>query len=166
LLSDYAYRVTARAGARPGTGTLGAHGVPLAFCTGGSPAAALWRENSLDPRGFQSHAQATLRAFQQAWRASNAVRARDSAAAGADTWFWPVVQAGVLGLREEERAMGLVWDAVRDSGGEDVKVDLTSGYFGLYKAYKRAVIESPASVDIIAASPKVCLNDTWDRGRY
>jgi len=154
LISDYTYRVTAHA--RPGM--LGPHGVPLGASTGGSDAAALWKENSLDPRGFQSHAQATLRAFQQAWRASNIVRTRDAAAAGADTWFWPVVQAGVLGLREEERAMGMVWDAVRESGGEDVKADLTSGYFGLYKAYKRAVIDSPASVDLLAASPKVCYN--------
>jgi CDP-diacylglycerol--glycerol-3-phosphate 3-phosphatidyltransferase len=135
--------------------------VPLGGCTGGSDAGALWRETSLDPRGFQSHAQATLRAFQQAWRASNAVRARDAADAGADTWFWPVIQAGVLGLREEEQAMGMVWDAVREAGAGagagagGVEVDLTSGYFGLYKAYKRAVIESPATVQVIAASPKV-----------
>jgi hypothetical protein len=75
-----------------------------------------------------------------------------------DTWFWPVIQAGVLGIKEEEAAIDKVWRAVRESHGENaapVEVDLTSGYFGLYKAYKRAVIESPAPVRVIAASPKV-----------
>lgn len=153
LFSDYSYKVTAKA--RPGT--LGTHGVTLGHTTGGSDAAALWREVSLPPRGFAPHAKATLNAFQQAWRASNGVRSRDAAAAGADTWFWPVVQAGVLGLHEEESAMELVWDAIRETGGEDIEVDLTSGYFGLYRAYKQAVIQSPAPVHIVAASPKVSL---------
>lgn len=100
-----------------------------------------------------------------------------------DTWFWPVIQAGVLGIKEEEAALGKVFNAVRrvyevpppavmeeksqSEEGETrqpptpvetdkVTVDLTSGYFGLYKAYKRAVIDSPAPVRVIAASPKVC----------
>jgi len=97
-----------------------------------------------------------------------------------DTWFWPVLQAGVLGLREEERALGRFWEAVKEcyepgsqakgegrqegqserSGMEKekedqgVQVDLTSGYFGLYDAYKQMVIDSPAPVKVIAASPK------------
>jgi CDP-diacylglycerol--glycerol-3-phosphate 3-phosphatidyltransferase len=72
--------------------------------------------------------------------------------------FWPVVQAGVLGVKEEERALGKVFEAVKTGHGKEggaIEVDLTSGYFGLYKAYKKAVIESPAPVRIIAASPKV-----------
>lgn len=100
-----------------------------------------------------------------------------------DTWFWPVIQAGVLGIKEEEAALGKVFNAVRrvyevpapavmeeKSQSEDgetrqpptpvetdkVTVDLTSGYFGLYKAYKRVVIDSPVPVRVIAASPKVC----------
>jgi CDP-diacylglycerol--glycerol-3-phosphate 3-phosphatidyltransferase len=107
-----------------------------------------------------------------------------------DTFFWPVIQAGVLGIKEEERGLGRVWEAVDQSfspatiaqpdeveAGSEVKaddkvssgkekdktnkvvkgvqVDLTSGYFGLYDKYKRMVIESPAPVRVIAASPKV-----------
>jgi CDP-diacylglycerol--glycerol-3-phosphate 3-phosphatidyltransferase len=116
-----------------------------------------------------------------------------------DTFFWPVIQAGVLGIKEEEKGLGRVWDAVNQSftpasitdgtGAEvssksegdqvsmsdrsqkekdqesdtnkvakGVQVDLTSGYFGLYDAYKRMVIESPAPVRVIAASPKVSLS--------
>jgi hypothetical protein len=101
-----------------------------------------------------------------------------------DTYFWPVIQAGVLGIKEEEKGLGRVWEAVGQSfspakvaqvektvleedGKQELKeeekekvvkgvqVDLTSGYFGLYDKYKRMVIESPAPVRVIAASPKV-----------
>lgn len=163
LVSDYSYKVVPHA--RPGE--LGEHGVLLppgsppitvgkrgAFTASGP--GALWRERSLSPRGWAGHANATFGAFQQAWRASNGVRMRDAAANGADTWFWPVLQAGVLNLGEEERAMAAVWAAIRKAhkAGEKVEVDLTSGYFGLYAAYKRAVVDSPAPVRVIAASPK------------
>ncbi|WVQ71253.1 hypothetical protein IAR50_000778 [Cryptococcus sp. DSM 104548] len=129
-------------------------------------ASLIWPSSSINPRKFEPHALATLTAFQKSWRASNAFRSRR---VDVDTWFWPVLQAGVLGIKEEEQAMGKVWNAVKESylpGGEKVEgqekegdgqrvqVDLTSGYFGLYKNYKKAVIESPAPVKIIAASPK------------
>lgn len=57
--------------------------------------------------------------------------------------------------------MAEVWKAVKESHEREqdesrkVEVDLTSGYFGLYKKYKQLVVESPAAVRIIAASPKV-----------
>ncbi|ODN84072.1 hypothetical protein, variant [Cryptococcus amylolentus CBS 6039] len=129
-------------------------------------ASLIWPSASINPRRFEPHALATLTAFQNSWRASNSFRSRR---VDVDTWFWPVLQAGVIGIKEEERAMGKVWDAVKESyqpGGEKVEgeeregdgqrveVDLTSGYFGLYKNYKKAVIQSPAPVKIIAASPK------------
>lgn len=77
-----------------------------------------------------------------------------------DTWFWPVIQAGELGVKEEEAALGRVWEAVRDAHGHEdgrarVEVDLTSGYFGLYKAYKQMVVDSPALTRVIAAAPEV-----------
>lgn len=36
-----------------------------------------------------------------------------------------------------------------------MEVDITSGYFGLYKKYKQMVIDSPALTRVIAASPEV-----------
>lgn len=141
LLTDYSYRVTL--GRAPAEAQ---RVVPLPD----SGARLVWRERSLPPRHWGAHAHATLSAFQQAWRASNAVRtAQDSRA---DTFFWPVLQAGYLGVREEEAAMDHVWRTIRAS--PDVSVDLTSGYFGLYSAYKRAVLDSPAPVSIIAAAPE------------
>lgn len=66
--------------------------------------------------------------------------------------------------------MADVWKAVKEShegeqdGSRKVEVDLTSGYFGLYKKYKQLVVESPAAVRIIAASSKV--KQSCDHPRY
>ena len=131
-------------------------------------ASLVWPQPSLHPRGFGQHAQAMLTAFHKNWRAMNPSRLRR---VDVDTWFWPVIQAGALGMKEEELALGKVFEAVKaahptdvddavvtgEQGKENdgVSVDLTSGYFGLYKAYKRAVVDSPAPFKVIAASPKV-----------
>lgn len=144
LLTDYAYRVApSRAAEEPQR---------VVALEGEADVRLVWRQRSLPPRGWGAHAHATLTAFQQAWKASNAVRSAAGADNGADTFFWPCLQAGYLGLREEERAMAAAWTAI--NGARDVDVDLTSGYFGLYAAYKRAVLESSAPVSVIAAAPE------------
>lgn len=150
--------------------------MPLRSPPSTSPQAGLyWHHPSIHPRSFAPHALATLTAFQNSWRGSNAGRLRR---VDVDTFFWPVIQAGVLGMKEEEKGLGRVWEAVNQSfkpvptdaskGQEEhseksrekesvtgSQVDLTSGYFGLFDAYKRMVIQSPAPVRVIAASPKV-----------
>jgi CDP-diacylglycerol--glycerol-3-phosphate 3-phosphatidyltransferase len=133
------------------------HSVPLPTPSGSPPtkAALLWPDRTIHPRSFQSHALATLTAFQKSWKAANMQRQRR---VDIDTWFWPVIQSGVLGLKEEEAALARVFEAVQQScqgDGTRVEVDLTSGYFGLYDKYKKMVIASPASTRMIAASPKV-----------
>jgi CDP-diacylglycerol--glycerol-3-phosphate 3-phosphatidyltransferase len=80
-----------------------------------------------------------------------------------DTWIWPMIQGGVLGIQEEEQALDKVLKAARDMeiakaegwAQNGVMVDLTSGYFGLYRKYKDAIIESQAPYKVIAASPEV-----------
>jgi CDP-diacylglycerol--glycerol-3-phosphate 3-phosphatidyltransferase len=109
----------------------------------------VWPSPSLHPRQFTSHAQATLTAFQRSWHASNPARARRI---DVDTWFYPVIQAGTIGIREEERGLGKV---LQFANCDNIKVDLTSGYFGLYRKYKDAVLKSQAPFNVIAASPKV-----------
>lgn len=130
--------------------------VPLRQPPPSSKSAALyWHHPSIHPRSFAPHALATLTAFQNSWKTANTSRLRR---VDVDTWFWPVLQAGVLGLREEEKALEKVFEAVEQSSDNQanarVQVDLTSGYFSLYDTYKRLVIDSPAPVRIIAASPQ------------
>lgn len=143
--------------------------MPLARGPGGgggnqTPGAALlWREPSIHPRAFSTHARATITAFQRSWRETQRSRRIDI-----DTWIWPMVQAGVLGIQEEEQGVEKVLRAARDmqaaasasASSRGVMVDLTSGYFGLYKKYKEAILDSRAPYKIIAASPEVSLSHT------
>lgn len=91
-----------------------------------------------------------------------------------DTYLFPMIQAGVLGIKEEEEGLHRVFSAAENlsqqSGetGETAQshrrgvVDLTSGYFGLYSKYKQQILyggnrdESTAKAiyRIIAASPE------------
>lgn len=74
-----------------------------------------------------------------------------------------MIQGGVLGIHEEEQGLDKVLKAARDMeiakaegwAQNGVMVDLTSGYFGLYRKYKDAILESQAPYKVIAASPEV-----------
>lgn len=72
-----------------------------------------------------------------------------------------MIQSGVLGMREEELGLDRVFAAAeRSQGAGDSSssalptIDLTSGYFGLYAAYKSAILRGRAPCRIIAASPE------------
>jgi CDP-diacylglycerol--glycerol-3-phosphate 3-phosphatidyltransferase len=121
-------------------------------------AALLWREPYIHPRAFATHANATISAFQRSWREMKRGKRIDI-----DTWIWPMIQGGVLGIQEEEQGVEKVLRAARDmatakSEGyaqHGVMVDLTSGYFGLYKKYKESLLQSQAPYRVVAASPEV-----------
>jgi CDP-diacylglycerol--glycerol-3-phosphate 3-phosphatidyltransferase len=68
-----------------------------------------------------------------------------------------MIQAGVLNVREEEATLDKVFttaDSIAQSEKDGVRVDLTSGYFGLYNKYKQALLESSAPCHVVAASPQ------------
>ncbi|KAG8698859.1 CDP-diacylglycerol--glycerol-3-phosphate 3-phosphatidyltransferase [Ceratobasidium sp. 394] len=69
--------------------------------------------------------------------------------------IFPMVQSGVLGIREEEQSLAQLFDLI-ESGGpfHGTLVDLTSGYFALYGPYQDRVIGSNADYRIVAASPQ------------
>ena len=92
-----------------------------------------------------------------------------------------MIQGGALGVGEEERGVGKFLACAekmlpRDSAsGVDshgsAQVDLTSGYFGLYHTYKKAVLEGNAPYRIVAAAPEVsftlrCVSDRDVTDRY
>jgi CDP-diacylglycerol--glycerol-3-phosphate 3-phosphatidyltransferase len=69
-----------------------------------------------------------------------------------------MIQGGALRVEEEERGVGKFFNAAEmmgAEGGRGAQVDLTSGYFGLYHTYKKAVLEGKAPYRIVAASPEV-----------
>ncbi|KAG8747557.1 CDP-diacylglycerol--glycerol-3-phosphate 3-phosphatidyltransferase [Ceratobasidium sp. 414] len=67
----------------------------------------------------------------------------------------PMIQSGVLGIREEEQSLTRLFNLV-ESGDpfHDTLVDLTSGYFALYGPYQDRVLSSNADYRIVAASPQ------------
>jgi hypothetical protein len=74
--------------------------------------------------------------------------------------MFPLIQAGQFNIRDEERALKLLFEhlnAVVDPSSKNGRplLDLTSGYFGLYKEYQNLILQSP-NVDcrIVASSPK------------
>ncbi|CAE6408834.1 unnamed protein product, partial [Rhizoctonia solani] len=67
---------------------------------------------------------------------------------------FPMIQSGVLGIREEERCLHTLFDLL-DSGGlpGTPLAEITSGYFALYGPYQDRVVTSKADYRIVAASP-------------
>ncbi|KAF8150104.1 hypothetical protein B0H34DRAFT_666620 [Crassisporium funariophilum] len=68
----------------------------------------------------------------------------------------PIIQAGQFNIREEESAFRLLF---RHLFGQSTKtrplLDLTSGYFSLYKPYQDLILNTPeVNCRIVAASPK------------
>jgi CDP-diacylglycerol--glycerol-3-phosphate 3-phosphatidyltransferase len=75
--------------------------------------------------------------------------------------LFPVIQAGQLGIREEEDCLRLLFDHLRGAGDRDTTagfhpvLSLTSGYFGLSDLYKNLILRSHIPTRIICASPEV-----------
>lgn len=109
-----------------------------------------WSNQQVGPTSFEATAQSTLQALQERWRLKH------HEAGEGDTTLFPIIQSGVLGMREEERIIGTLFDTLFSSQTHST-VDLTSGYFGLYAPYKQAILASPNNVKwrIVAAAPKV-----------
>ena len=160
LYSSYAYRLHPN----PPPSASPHHLMPLGRGVGraeslnSGKAALLWREPYIHPRAFATHANATISAFQRSWREMKRGKRIDI-----DTWIWPMIQGGVLGIQEEEQGLDKVLRAAGDMATSKaegntphgVMVDLTSGYFGLYKKYKEALLQSQAPYRVVAASPEV-----------
>lgn len=79
-----------------------------------------------------------------------------------DVLVFPVLQAGQFNIREEERALGLLFDELGQQQEPCVNgkyagplMDMTTGYFGLYRPYRDLVLQSPVGCRIVCSAPKV-----------
>ncbi|OBZ65702.1 CDP-diacylglycerol--glycerol-3-phosphate 3-phosphatidyltransferase [Grifola frondosa] len=79
-----------------------------------------------------------------------------------DVLVFPIIQAGQFNVREEERCLALLFDALsaqisnpRNTPNYDGPLmDFTSGYFALYKPYQDLILQSRVACRILSASPK------------
>ncbi|KAI4527319.1 hypothetical protein K525DRAFT_187069 [Schizophyllum commune Loenen D] len=114
----------------------------------------LWPDASTHPHHIHHKAQLALTTLQETYR-HRPVASDDSTP---QVLIFPVIQAGQFGVREEENALALLFKHLQIYGGESGQrplVDLTSGYFGLYRPYQELILASKnVDTSIIAASPK------------
>lgn len=108
------------------------------------------------PHHIEVKAELALTEFQSSW-----LQKRGSPSDVDGVLLFPVIQAGQFNIREEEQTLALLFEHLQrhlqESPASTPSIDLTSGYFGLYKAYQDLVLKSNVDCQIICASPKVCL---------
>ena len=131
-----------------------------------------WSHSDTHPHQIEAKAQQALLSLRMAHRNASEVSLVKHSEKGVsdqpdgedDVLIFPVIQAGQFDIREEERCLSLLFRELAAqqrhsvppaSGYGGPVVDLTSGYFALYKPYQSAVIESRLACRILAASPRV-----------
>ena len=125
-----------------------------------------WPHKDLHPHHFETMAETTLKTFQETQRkhglenSASFVSSSGHQDGDADVLVMPIIQAGQFNVREEEQCLDKLFKHLAEpslslSRYEGPLVDLTSGYFGLYKAYQDLIIDVPVASRILAASPKV-----------
>ncbi|KAF8323407.1 hypothetical protein DL93DRAFT_2071139 [Clavulina sp. PMI_390] len=114
-----------------------------------------WCNDQAHPRGYQPEANKAINELQNSTYSS---QASESRASDHDTVIYPLIQSGVLGVREEEMALSSLFDYLLSNAPQAEKdrtiVDLTSGYFALYEPYQLRAMREGLDWRILAASPK------------
>jgi CDP-diacylglycerol--glycerol-3-phosphate 3-phosphatidyltransferase len=116
-----------------------------------------WEDTSVLPWQIQSKAERVLSQFQMNHLLSSTSTTEDHPNLS-DVVIFPVIQAGQFNIREEEHTLSMLFNHLAsrdDSLGQRPVMNLTSGYFGLYKQYQDLILKSSVGCSIIAASPKV-----------
>jgi len=73
-----------------------------------------------------------------------------------NTLIIPIIQAGQFNIREEESIFQLLFRHLGKLTTQRPMMNLTSGYFSLYKPYQDLILQAPnLDCRIVAASPKV-----------
>ncbi|CAE7097031.1 unnamed protein product [Rhizoctonia solani] len=102
-----------------------------------------WPRCDSTPFAFAPLAKKEVNDLQAEVRGAELGKANNSVA------VFPMVQSGVLGIREEERCLHALFDLL-DSGElpKTSLVDITSGYFALYRPYQDRVLASKTAYRI------------------
>lgn len=115
-----------------------------------------WPDPHTHPHHLESKAKQALTELQSSWVEKSRSRPSPSET---EVLLFPVIQAGQFGIREEEQAVGLIFNRLTKHRTDDNStfplVDLTSGYFGLSKLYQNLVLQSGVHTQLLCASPQV-----------
>ncbi|KAK9899372.1 hypothetical protein P389DRAFT_168340 [Cystobasidium minutum MCA 4210] len=114
-----------------------------------------------DPRGFTEAAKERLQTFMAQWLAKSSSSlsphrpssASSSQGASFDTTIQPFLQMGQFDITQEtDIVIPKVLEQVQHD--EQLRLDWTSGYFGVRSAYKEGLLKSVGPVHIVCASPQ------------
>ena len=131
-----------------------------------------WPIPDTHPHHFHSLAENAFSSLQHSYR-QLLQKSESDIHQSQDVLLIPVIQAGQFNIREEEWATRQLFSHLANcSPVNRPLLDLTSGYFSLYKPYQDCILDS-TGIDcrIIAASPKVCIlglsrcSDSLNRNR-
>ena len=113
-----------------------------------------WPDHNTPPYDIQRKAEEALTEFQCSYLKSPAPAAGEDP----DVLVFPIIQGGQFNIREEEQCSSLLFDHLSTHGVSTTfspSINLTSGYFGLYKPYQNLILQSAIDCRVIAASPMV-----------
>ena len=114
-----------------------------------SPFSLRWPNQNVQAKSLGEAAAQAIRQFQTS-------HTRHSNKENHDTLVMPMIQAGYMNVREEERFISSLFYYIRHlEDANDSLIDLTSGYFALHNPYQDYLISSPSRSRIIAAGPRV-----------
>ena len=116
-----------------------------------------WPYTDTHPHHINEKAEKAFSQLQKLYRPPlTQDNSRDATPPTRNTLLIPIIQAGQFNIREEESTFKLLFRHLGKLTAWRPMLNLTSGYFSLYKPYQDLILQVP-NVDcrIMAASPKV-----------
>ncbi|KAG6336934.1 hypothetical protein ID866_2172 [Astraeus odoratus] len=115
-----------------------------------------WPDPNTRPWEIQPDVEHSLSKFQTSFQTS-LMGTRATESSDDDVLLFPIIQGGQFNIREEERTVSMLFNHLRlhaSSNSSMPLMNLTSGYFGLYRPYQDLILKSTVGCKILAASPK------------
>ena len=114
-----------------------------------------WPDSDTHPHHINKKAEKALSRLQELYR-QPLPRDNYSIPSAGNTFIIPIIQAGQFNIREEESIFQLLFRHLGKLTTQRPMMNLTSGYFSLYKPYQDLILQAPnLDCRIVAASPKV-----------
>jgi CDP-diacylglycerol--glycerol-3-phosphate 3-phosphatidyltransferase len=117
-----------------------------------------WPDPNTHPHNIESKAEQALTKLQASFMSSSKPANDPPDTSPSEVLVFPIIQAGQFNIREEEQCLSTLFNHLaihRTSASFNPTMDLTSGYFGLYKPYQDLILRSSIDCRVIAASPMV-----------
>jgi CDP-diacylglycerol--glycerol-3-phosphate 3-phosphatidyltransferase len=113
-----------------------------------------WPDSDTHPHQINKKAEKALSQLQKLYR--QLPQDNDSMPRAGNIFIFPIIQAGQFNIREEESIFQLLFRHLGKLTTHRPMMNLTSGYFSLYKPYQDLILQAPnLDCRIVAASPKV-----------